>query len=136
MKQRILVMGLLCLVFLQAIAAQADEVIEILGMKIPVIEGAEQVKETEGVSVKGHIVTFTVEKSLGETMAYEPENLIGRTVNVSMSNLTGNLRMQNFLIIGGMESDGSFNAAAKKGDTQFSLLIYGKNGHTQIQFVW
>ena len=120
MKQRILVMGLLCLVFLQAIAAQADEVIEILGMKIPVIEGAEQVKETEGVSVKGHIVTFTVEKSLGETVGFYKSFF----------------EQNNFLIIGGMESDGSFNAAVKKGDTQFSLLIYGKNGHTQIQFVW
>ncbi|MBS3156369.1 hypothetical protein J4413_04045 [Candidatus Woesearchaeota archaeon] len=38
------------------------------------------------------------EKSLGETPAYEPERLIGRIVSTSMSNLTGNIRMQNVKI--------------------------------------
>ncbi len=38
------------------------------------------------------------ERSLGETLAYDAENLIGRVISVSMSNLIGNIRMQNVKI--------------------------------------
>ena len=55
------------------------------------------------------------EKSLGETMAYEPESLIGRTVNVSMSNLTGNLRMQNVRI--------NFKIKEVKDNTAFTEIV-------------
>ena len=112
--------GIVALVFLQAISVEANEVIEISGMKIPVLEGAEQVKETRGVSVKGHVVTFAVDKTLEAVTdfykAFFEEN--------------------GFLIIGGMESGENFNAAVKKGNVQFSLRIYRESGRTQIQFIW
>lgn len=120
MRHIVAAVGVLCLVSLQARSAQANEGIEISGMKIPVIEGAGQVKEASRVSVKGHIATFALDKPLEETVNFYKAFLIEN----------------GFLIIGGMESGGSFNAAVKKGDTQFSLRIYRERGHTFIQFIW
>lgn len=120
MRHIVLAAGVLYWVFLQAICAQAQNTLEISGMKIPVIEGAGQVKEAARVLVKGHIATFALDKPLEETVNFYKAFLIEN----------------GFSIIGGTESGGSFNAAVKKGDAQFSLRIYRERGHTFIQFIW
>ena len=89
-------------------------------MKIPVIDGAQQVKEAAGVSVKGHRAAFMVDKPLEEAIDF----------------YKAFLEENGFLIIGGTESGGSFNAAVKKGNVQFSLRIYQESGHALIQIIW
>lgn len=103
-----------------AISLYGSDSVNISGMQIPLLEGAKPSGSFAEGSVQGKIASFTVNKPLVEV------------VNFYSSFLQAN----GFSVIGGEEASGSFNAAVKKDNVQFSLRIYSEGELTYLQFIW
>lgn len=119
MKNKILGLSLL-LVFIQITSFLYADTLEIFGMQIPIIEGAKVVKDTAGKSLKAKIANYITDKPLNEAVSFYKSFL----------------KANGFLVIGGLEAQGGFNASVKKGNIQFSIHIYAEGGLTKIQFIW
>ncbi|MDP2922396.1 MAG: hypothetical protein Q8O30_01570 [Candidatus Omnitrophota bacterium] len=121
MKNKILSTGLFLIFIISiAISLYGNDFINISGMQIPLVPGARAANNLTQESVQGKIANFTVNKPLAEV------------VNFYNSFLQAN----GFSVIGGQEASGSFNAAVKKDNVQFSLRIYSEGGFTYLQFIW
>lgn len=107
------------LIFMQIISFLYAETVDILGMQIPLIEGAKLVKDEQEGSLKAKMVNYTVEKPLNEVVGFYQSFL----------------ETNGFRIIGGLEEGGSFNASVKRNDIQFCIRIYAQDGLTRIQFI-
>ncbi|MBU0504218.1 MAG: hypothetical protein V1842_00835 [Candidatus Omnitrophota bacterium] len=99
--------------------AYGDQVINIMGQYVPIIEGARPAKEELNVSPGIRVAAYDVFKPLNDVISYYRDFLKGN----------------NFLIIGGEERDG-FNASARKEDCMFTIRIYIDVNKTILQFVW
>jgi hypothetical protein len=121
MKNKVIGLGVfLVLIISLAVGLYANDSINISGMQIPLIEGARIANDSLQGPVQGKIQNFTVNKPLSEVVNF----------------YSSFLQTNGFLIMGGQEASGSFNAAVKKGNVQFSLQIYPEGSSTRIQFVW
>ncbi len=115
---------LLCVVtaFLLSIAVYlyAAEAINILGTEVPIVSGAVLKASQSPANLNAQMATYIVNKPLDEVVDFYKAFFAAN----------------NFLILGGAKEDGSFDAAAKKDKTQFSLRIFAENNSTIIQFIW
>lgn len=119
MRNKILGLSLL-FIFTGIILLYGSETIEISGIEIPIIEGAKLFRGLASEPVKGKVIKYAVAKPLSEVVSF----------------YASFLKKNGFSVIGGLDSEGSYNASAKKDKTQFTLLIYAQNGLTRLQFIW
>jgi hypothetical protein len=118
MKAIILFLLLACIGLFSSVA-YADDTIYIMGVYIPIIEGARPVKEESPLSPGISVAAYNVYKPLNDVISYYHDFLKGN----------------NFLVIGGEERDG-FNASVRKEDCMFTIRIYIDVNKTILQFVW
>jgi len=97
----------------------AAEVVEIAGIKIPVIEGAVVSGWIENPAANVETVSYAVGKPLPEVVKF---------YELFFAN-------NDFILFGGRES-GSFNASVKKDQAMFTLRIYVSGSQTILQFIW
>lgn len=95
------------------------EDIEIAGLKIPLIEGAQLVKGEQRQRTQARIVTYTVDRPLSEVTGFYESFL----------------KENGFIVMGGAE-EGGFNASVKKDEVMFTLRIYSQGERTVLQFIW
>ena len=100
--------------------ATAGASIEISGQAIPLIEGSSEISVKAQETVRARIAVYSVNGPLSETVQFYKSFF----------------EAEGFLLLGGDEPDGSFNAAVKKDSCQFSIRIYSDSGATRLQFTW
>jgi len=118
MKARVAVI-LLLLSFLVLAAPYAAEPLKISGLDIPLPEGAKAGHIMPPQATPARIASYAVEMPLDEAVGFYDRFL----------------KVNGFVIIGGMEETG-YSAAVKKGAVMFTLNIYPQGGQTVIQFIW
>jgi len=109
---------ILASIFLLAGAASAES-IDILGIQVPLIEGAELIKRDSGSSKDAKVATYFADDAVSGVTEFYRMYFI----------------KNDFLLIGG-ERDDDFNLSVKKGSVMFSMKVYRQNERTLIQFIW
>ncbi len=118
MKSKIYIFCALFLVVFFSFA-YSDQTINIMGVSVPVIEGARPFKEEPPSNPGIHVTSYVILKPLNDVVSYYRDFL----------------NENNFLIIGGEERDG-FSAAVRKGESMFTIEIFLEANKTMLKFVW
>jgi hypothetical protein len=97
-----------------------DRSLDILGMQVPipgeyVLESLEYDK-----SIHAQVAAYLIKKPLGAVVSFYQSFL----------------KENAFLVLGGVQPDGSFDASVKKDTVQFFLRIFTNKNSTMVQFIW
>jgi len=109
---------ILASIFLLAGAASAES-IDILGIQVPLIEGAELIMRDSGSSKDAKVATYFADDAVSAVTEFYRMYFV----------------KNDFLIIGG-DTDDNFDISVKKGDAMFGMKVYRQNERTLIQFIW
>lgn len=93
--------------------------VEVAGLTLPLIAGAELLPSSASQSGVTHVITYSVDKPVADVVAFYQPYLLEN----------------GFTLIGGAEGD-NFNASVKKADTMFTVRIFSANQKTLLQFIW
>jgi len=108
-------------IFFACIAlAWAAHTLSIGDQDIPLIEGAVAVDERAQLPLKARCASYKIDLPL----------------RVAVEFYSSFFNTNAFLVIGGIGSDGSFDASVKKESTHFTLRIFKEGGVTRLRFIW
>jgi hypothetical protein len=119
MRKNFLLVSVMTL-FLGLCATAVALNVDILGMKVPVPAGFILVSRGQDKSINAQVATYQGNLSVGEAVTFYKTFLEGN----------------GFLVLGGEQPDGSFDASVKKDAVQFSLRIFSLKRMTVVQFIW